>query len=766
MQRLRPTRLAAAVTTTLVLGFLLLARNTPSSADTTIMRGSRAPTQFKISIAGLSEDEKRCVRYALKQWVMYDKAGAEKKLSHPSVQRNRNETSDGVMDPGPDHHIDNAATTNPEKKHTLSSRCMSTGEFAKMKAVYGPTSPFHAEGQEVQNPVTNPDAWFTENPAQADLAIETVEQVPGYSKKVAGFVDYKLVAGTFAGQPSEMKAGPAKCYIRRDPGKTPSNVQRTWCYPSDTDGDGWITNMDTKCPENTLDYYQIIKHEIGHWFCFWHKGAEFVEPIYNNPAPITGLQSPNDDHSCCPHCGGEFAQDSAIRVFFSSNRPGGMGGFDIWSATYDEVSGAYGPAVNLGSPVNSPFDEITPEVSAGDAWLHFASNRPGGLGGFDLYLAARTDTTTWGSLLPLPIVLNSPADDVAPMEWNDRILFASNRGGGYGDWDLWMAEKRVTETTYWDPPVNLGPGVNTPFGERDPMLADWDSDDAVVFFASNRPGGLGAYDIYRSVRENGTWDAPTNLGPGVNSGANEAAPHIPPRNDRILYSTDRLAGAGAGWELFQSISLAPRLYSVAGHDVEGMPEDTVAAPFMVFNDGAMPLEVTPSAWTPAGWTTLYDTQPFHVLPGQFSTLVARVVIPADAAVGDSMTVWLESTAGAAVDSALALILVGPPTAGAGEPGSGRSALVTLGQSAPNPSSLTGAITIPFSLPEPADVTIEVFDAAGVRVASIARGRFASGVHRVQWDGRNEHGRRVASGVYFCRLQAPGATLVRKLVLPR
>ncbi len=760
MRRSRPR---AAFPAGVLLACLLVATGI-AHARTTVMKGARPPEQFKILVTGLSDDQKRCLRYALKQWVMYDQAGAQGHTSHPSKNHNRNETADGVMTPGPDHHIDNAATTVDEKKHTLSSRSMSEWEFSQMKLSYGAASPFHAPGQEVQDPVTNPDAWFTENPDQAILKIAHVDQIPGYTKKVAGFMDFKLGTGTFAGQPSETKDGPATCWLRNDPGKHPNGVQRTWCYPSDTNQDGWITNEDAKCPENTLDYYQIIKHELGHWFCFWHKGAEFIEPVYNNPNPIPGTQGPSDETCCCPHCGGEFAEGPSPRVFFASNRPGGLGGLDIWSAGYNDDTGGYTSIRNLGPPVNSPFDETTPEATAGDAWLFFASNRPGGLGGFDLYVGFKTDTTTWGTVVALPVSVNSAADETSPMDWSNRMLFSSNRPGGYGDWDIYEAPKRVTESTYWDPAVNLGPGINTPFAEKDPMLADWDGEHADLYFASNRMGGLGGYDVYRAIRSEAGWMPATSLGPGVNSPANEVAPHIPPSNDRILFASDRTAGQGAGWEILQSLNFAPRLYSIAGHDVEGAPGDTLAAPFMVFNDGFLPLDVTGVAWSPETWTVLHDHDPFPVLPGQHSTLIVNVVIPETAAPGDSATVFLRSVAGSAVDTTLALVVVVSPTAGVEGDGTTRRHFATLEQNAPNPFG--SGTTFAFTLPEAGDVSVDIYDAAGSRVTAVAVGRFEAGEHRVHWDGRGPDGGALPSGIYFCRLKASGVSLVRKVIVAR
>ena len=75
-------------------------------------------------------------------------------------------------------------------------------------------------------------------------------------------------------------------------------------------------------------------------------------------------------------------------------------------------------------------------------------------------------------------------------------------------------------------------------------------------------------------------------------------------------------------------------------------------------------------------------------------------------------------------------------------------------------------TIRFALAEPRPVQITLFDLAGQRVAVLAQGPRGRGVHTVQWNGRDEDGRRVASGVYWYRLEAGNRLYARKLLLLR
>ena len=100
-----------------------------------------------------------------------------------------------------------------------------------------------------------------------------------------------------------------------------------------------------------------------------------------------------------------------------------------------------------------------------------------------------------------------------------------------------------------------------------------------------------------------------------------------------------------------------------------------------------------------------------------------------------------------------------------EPGDRTPRAWALGQNEPNP--MGSATVIPLAVPgEGGHVTLEIFDAAGRRVAALLDRRVAPGIHRVAWDGTDARGRRVPSGVYFCRLRTPAGPMTRKMTLLR
>ena len=86
----------------------------------------------------------------------------------------------------------------------------------------------------------------------------------------------------------------------------------------------------------------------------------------------------------------------------------------------------------------------------------------------------------------------------------------------------------------------------------------------------------------------------------------------------------------------------------------------------------------------------------------------------------------------------------------------------LHQSYPNPFNAT--TTIIYELPAAAEVTIEIFNVLGQKIATLLDAREAAGVHSISWDGTNGSGTTVSSGVYFYRISTPSLTAEKKMVL--
>ncbi|MCX8080250.1 MAG: carboxypeptidase regulatory-like domain-containing protein [Bacteroidia bacterium] len=138
-----------------------------------------------------------------------------------------------------------------------------------------------------------------------------------------------------------------------------------------------------------------------------------------------------------------------------------------------------------------------------------------------------------------------------------RLFFTSERPGGLGGSDIWMVEK--ISKTEWGKPVNLGAPVNSEFDEGGMFLAP---DGKTLFFCSNGPRSMGSYDIFKTVFQNGKWSEPQNLGYPINTTSREGQITISANGKVAYFSSDRPGGKGESDIYYLDLSD----YSLLDHD--------------------------------------------------------------------------------------------------------------------------------------------------------------------------------------------------------
>ena len=143
-----------------------------------------------------------------------------------------------------------------------------------------------------------------------------------------------------------------------------------------------------------------------------------------------------------------FSADNKT-LYFASNRSGGKGGIDLYRANIDNA-GRFGRAINMGSDINTPGDEMFPYVSS-DGKLYFSSDGHAGIGGLDLFTATRVNGEIKVEHLGIP--LNSRFDDFGLVAIDStKGYFASNRDSGKGDDDIYYYENTQPGKKYEVPP--------------------------------------------------------------------------------------------------------------------------------------------------------------------------------------------------------------------------------------------------------------------------------------------------------------------------
>jgi len=250
--------------------------------------------------------------------------------------------------------------------------------------------------------------------------------------------------------------------------------------------------------------------------------------------------------------------DDGLELYFVSDRPDGKGGNDIWVTTRSTTEDDWGEPVNLGPIVNSSAGENSPSISADGLELYFGdwpTPRPGGIGSWDIWVSTRpTKDDDWEEPVNLGPSINTGYGDGNPSISSDglELYFMSDRPGGKGGHDIWVTS-RPTRSDPWSTPVNLGPPVNTSSGDCCPSIS---ADGRTLFFGSTR-GGAASYDLWVTKRASvsAPLGEPGNLGPTVNSSIFDDGPSISADGSTLFFFSNRSGGVG-NIDLWQ-VSISP-----------------------------------------------------------------------------------------------------------------------------------------------------------------------------------------------------------------
>lgn len=185
------------------------------------------------------------------------------------------------------------------------------------------------------------------------------------------------------------------------------------------------------------------------------------------------------------------------------------------------------------------YSDFDPFVSPDGKRIYFSSNRPiDGVGrpktDFDIWFVERAGNA-WGPPKRLDAPVNTSVQEFYPSVTNDGTLyFVSNREGGLGAGDIYRS--RLVDGHYVEP-ENLGDSINARTNEGDPYISPDES--YLVFVSYNRQGGQGDGDLYISVRRDGVWSKAENLGPAINSSALDFCPIVSPDGTWLYFTSDR-----------------------------------------------------------------------------------------------------------------------------------------------------------------------------------------------------------------------------------
>jgi hypothetical protein len=194
-----------------------------------------------------------------------------------------------------------------------------------------------------------------------------------------------------------------------------------------------------------------------------------------------------------------FVLPDGVTGYLSAERPNSVGGADIWIVHRASASAPFDPTSLVNLPLNSVAHDWDPFLTEDGLQLFYCvSQHPDGPGGNELMVAARPSTTEPFASPTLIDELNSASNEGNPSLTADGLVLVFNtvRPGGLGGGDLCYATRNSPAEPFSS--VKPVPGINTADREGEPFLS---ADGQELFFASDRPGGAGQMDIYRSWLE-------------------------------------------------------------------------------------------------------------------------------------------------------------------------------------------------------------------------------------------------------------------------
>ncbi len=256
-----------------------------------------------------------------------------------------------------------------------------------------------------------------------------------------------------------------------------------------------------------------------------------------------------------PDYGAVVNMDESM-IFYTSRRPTTTGGnrnpLDMmyfedayWSIKRNDL---WLPAKNMAKPINTVgHDAVVGIAPDGQTLLIYRDNNSG-----DIYWSKQKgDKWTKPNAFPEPINSKYQESSAAFSYDGKRIFFVSNRPGGYGGKDIYYCDRM--KNGKWGKAINLGNTINSSYDE---IAVFVQADGKTIYFSSEGHYGMGSFDIFKSVYENGKWSKPENLGYPINSPDPDVFFSIGASGRNAYFSSNREEGMG-DQDIYKIIFLGP-----------------------------------------------------------------------------------------------------------------------------------------------------------------------------------------------------------------
>jgi len=194
-----------------------------------------------------------------------------------------------------------------------------------------------------------------------------------------------------------------------------------------------------------------------------------------------------------------LTQDLNTLYYAADYNQKGYGRYDIYKVT--KTKNGWSEPKNVGKNINSDYWDSAPSIAPDNQALYFCSNRPGGYGGIDIYVAYKNEKGYWEEAVNMGPTINTAGDEQAPFIHADNktLYFSSNGWPGFGGADLFLSRKKIDGT--WSSPINLGYPINS-FDNEGSIAVSGGGIEAYI--ASDRADSRGSLDIYKVILASNT----------------------------------------------------------------------------------------------------------------------------------------------------------------------------------------------------------------------------------------------------------------------
>ena len=331
--------------------------------------------------------------------------------------------------------------------------------------------------------------------------------------------------------------------------------------------------------EQALKNFNLFIEKGGHWDEELVRGIEvcrFAIEAVKNPMTFNPINmGPNINSEWDEYLAALTADE--MEFIFTVRLPRSKKTISFLDFTEEDFyasrkeNGVWQPRYPLPAPINTGYNEGAQAISPDGRYLFYTMcDADQGYGGCDLYWSKRIGDR-WSRPRNMGSVVNSIHWDSQPSIGPDgkTIYFASKRPGGYGGVDLWKTE--IIEEGVFSEPVNLGATINTRKDDTAPFIHP---DGRTLYFASAGRPGMGGRDLYYAVLlDDNTWSEPVNLGYPINTQNDEINILISASGTTAYFSSDKPGGYG-GMDLYY-FTLDEQLRPTPVTYIKGKVQDAV-----------------------------------------------------------------------------------------------------------------------------------------------------------------------------------------------